>query len=531
MRDFHVDGLRLDAIHAIYDTGAVPIMAELADRVHAARAGALVIAESGLNDPKVIRPREQGGFGHDAQWADDFHHALRVLLTGDRGGYYEEFGSVADLAKAFRRPFVHDGQYSTFRRRRFGAPADDRPPSQFVVFDQNHDQVGNRAFGDRLPAEVTAARGVLHPPLALRPDALHGRGVRRAGAVSVLLRSHRRGDRDRDARRAQARVRRLRGLRRRGGARPPGPGDVRALQAHARARRERRGAVRHTVARAPPPPRRRDHHRARRAGTLARGRPRQLPARLQLRRRAARACRCARAREIVLATADDVRAARRRDPAGAASSRRSLRRATPSDTPTEVWPGRPFPLGPTWDGRGTNFSLFSENAERVELCLFDGPTTPRRASRWSSARPTTGTATCPAIGPGQRYGYRVHGPYEPEEGHRFNPVQAADRPVREGDRGSRSSGTQANTLPYIPDDTDVADLEPDDEDDAEAIPKGVRRRPGFDWEGDRPPRRPWTRDDHLRGARQGLHEAAPRACARTCAAPTPAWRPSRRSRT
>jgi maltooligosyltrehalose trehalohydrolase len=152
VRDFHVDGLRLDAIHAIYDTGAVPIMAELATRVHAARSGALVIAESGLNDPKVIRPRELGGFGHDAQWADDFHHALRVLLTGDTDGYYAEFGAVADLAKAFRRPFVHDGQYSTFRKRRFGAPAADRPPAQFVVFDQNHDQVGNRALGDRLPA-------------------------------------------------------------------------------------------------------------------------------------------------------------------------------------------------------------------------------------------------------------------------------------------------------------------------------------------------------------------------------------------
>ena len=151
-RDFHVDGLRLDAIHAVYDTGAHPIMAELADRVHAARAGAVVIAESGLNDPRVIRPRSQGGFGHDAQWADDFHHALRVLLTGDRGGYYEEFGTVADLAKAYHRPFVHDGRYSTFRKRRFGAPAADRAPAQFVVFDQNHDQVGNRAFGDRMPA-------------------------------------------------------------------------------------------------------------------------------------------------------------------------------------------------------------------------------------------------------------------------------------------------------------------------------------------------------------------------------------------
>jgi maltooligosyltrehalose trehalohydrolase len=154
MRDFRVDGLRLDAIHAIYDAGAYPIMAQLADRVHAARPGALVIAESGLNDPKVIRPRALGGFGHDAQWADDFHHALRVLLTGDSDGWYAEFGGVGDLAKAYKRPFVHDGQYSAFRKKRFGAPAGDRPPKQFVVFDQNHDQVGNRALGDRLPAQA-----------------------------------------------------------------------------------------------------------------------------------------------------------------------------------------------------------------------------------------------------------------------------------------------------------------------------------------------------------------------------------------
>jgi len=154
VRDFHVDGLRLDAIHAIFDSSAKPILGEIAARVHAARQGALVIAESGLNDPKVIRPPEQGGYGHDAQWADDFHHALRALLTGDRDGWYAEFGTVSDLAKAFHRPFVHDGQYSAFRKRRFGLGADDRPPEQFVVFDQDHDQVGNRAFGDRLPAEA-----------------------------------------------------------------------------------------------------------------------------------------------------------------------------------------------------------------------------------------------------------------------------------------------------------------------------------------------------------------------------------------
>jgi maltooligosyltrehalose trehalohydrolase len=152
--DFHLDGLRLDAIHAIYDQSARPIVAELVERVRASKPRALVIAESGLNDPRVIRPRARGGYGCQAQWADDFHHALRTLLTDDREGYYEEFGRVADLAKAYLRPFVHDGQYSSFRRRRFGAPAWDRPTEQFVVFSQNHDQVGNRAFGDRLPAQA-----------------------------------------------------------------------------------------------------------------------------------------------------------------------------------------------------------------------------------------------------------------------------------------------------------------------------------------------------------------------------------------
>src|SRR4051812_25716516 len=153
IRDFHLDGLRLDALHAIFDGSARHLMAELRDRVFAADPRALVIAESGMNDPKVTRPPEVGGWGHDAQWSDDFHHALRTLLTGERDGYYAEFGSVAQLAKAFERPFVHDGTWSEFRRRFFGAPAGDRPPEQFVVFGQNHDQVGNRAFGDRLPAE------------------------------------------------------------------------------------------------------------------------------------------------------------------------------------------------------------------------------------------------------------------------------------------------------------------------------------------------------------------------------------------
>ena len=174
IRDFGIDGLRLDAIHAIFDSSAEHIVEAIARRVHDARDDALVIAESGLNDPRVMRPREKPddgrpllvseaggraaggrtGYGCDAAWADDFHHSLRTLLTDDRDGYYSDFGTVAQLAKAFHRPHVHDGAYSAFRRRRFGAPSDDVPPERFVVFSQNHDQVGNRAFGDRLSAQA-----------------------------------------------------------------------------------------------------------------------------------------------------------------------------------------------------------------------------------------------------------------------------------------------------------------------------------------------------------------------------------------
>jgi maltooligosyltrehalose trehalohydrolase len=152
IRDFGFDGLRLDAIHAIFDSSAEHIVQGVARRVHAVRPRTLVIAESGLNDPRVMRSSSRGGYGCDAAWADDFHHALRTLITDEHDGYYGEFGRVAQLAKAFHRPHVFDGGYSESRRRCFGAPAEDVPPRRFVVFCQDHDQVGNRAFGDRLPA-------------------------------------------------------------------------------------------------------------------------------------------------------------------------------------------------------------------------------------------------------------------------------------------------------------------------------------------------------------------------------------------
>jgi maltooligosyltrehalose trehalohydrolase len=151
IRDFGFDGLRLDAIHAIFDSSPEHIVAAVARRVHALGRRKFVIAESGLNDPVVMRSPARGGYGCDAAWADDFHHALRTLITDEHDGYYAEFGGIGQLAKAFHRPHVYDGDYSAVRRRRFGAPADDVPPRGFVVFCQDHDQVGNRAFGDRLP--------------------------------------------------------------------------------------------------------------------------------------------------------------------------------------------------------------------------------------------------------------------------------------------------------------------------------------------------------------------------------------------
>ena len=158
IRDFHVDGLRLDAVHALRDSNPEHIVAAIARRAHAANPGALVIAESGLNDPKVMRP---DGWGCDAAWADDFHHALHVALTGETDGWYAEFADIGTLVKAFGRPHVHDGTYSSFRRRRFGARAGDIAPERFVVFSSNHDQVGNRAFGDRPPAATRPLAALL----------------------------------------------------------------------------------------------------------------------------------------------------------------------------------------------------------------------------------------------------------------------------------------------------------------------------------------------------------------------------------
>jgi isoamylase len=153
-----------------------------------------------------------------------------------------------------------------------------------------------------------------------------------------------------------------------------------------------------------------------------------------------------------------------------------------------VWPGQPFPLGPWWDGHGTNFSLFSEHAGKVELCLFDES---GRETRFELSERTAFNwhGYLPGVGPGQRYGYRVHGAWNPLEGHRFNPSKLLIDPYAKAIEGS-VRWDLANVLPYVPGDEDP-DLERDDEDDAEAIPKSIVIDQGFDWQDDRPPNRPW----------------------------------------
>ncbi|WP_026734500.1 malto-oligosyltrehalose trehalohydrolase [Fischerella sp. PCC 9605] len=178
LETFHIDGLRLDAVHAIYDFGAKHILAEIAEAVAqlSQQQGhkRYLIAESDLNDPRIIRSPQVGGYGIDAQWSDDFHHALHTVLTGEQQGYYKDFGTLEQLAKAYRHSFVYAWDYSPHRRRYHGSDASDCLSSQFVVCSQNHDQVGNRMLGDRLSSlisfdglKLTAAAVLLSPYVPL----------------------------------------------------------------------------------------------------------------------------------------------------------------------------------------------------------------------------------------------------------------------------------------------------------------------------------------------------------------------------
>jgi maltooligosyltrehalose trehalohydrolase len=177
-RNYHIDALRLDAVHAIYDFSAKPFLQELAEHVSqfSLETGRkyYLIAESDLNDVRLIRPSALGGFGLDAQWSDDFHHSLHTLLTGESQGYYQSFGKLKHFAKAFKEGFVYEWDYSTYRKRHFGSSAARISGAQFVVCSQNHDQVGNRMLGERLSQLVSfealklaAASTILSPYIPL----------------------------------------------------------------------------------------------------------------------------------------------------------------------------------------------------------------------------------------------------------------------------------------------------------------------------------------------------------------------------
>src|SRR5690348_3348882 len=173
-KEFHIDALRLDAVHAIVDPSARPVLEELGLAIHhqarELKRPVHVIAESDRNDSRMVRGRDSGGYGLDAQWSDDFHHALHTLLTPERNGYYSDFGTVEQLATAYREGFVYSGQHSIYRKRRHGNSSKGLPPEKFVVFAQNHDQVGNRLLGERLSQLVSfealklAAAAVLLSP-------------------------------------------------------------------------------------------------------------------------------------------------------------------------------------------------------------------------------------------------------------------------------------------------------------------------------------------------------------------------------
>jgi len=162
LRDYHCDGLRLDAVHAIVDDSATHILEELASEVAAlaahARRPLFIVAESDRNDPRYVRSRAAGGYGLAASWADEWHHALHAVLTGEKSGYYADFGPLRLLAKALRQAWVYDGAYSPYRQRTHGRSPAGLDGGQFVVAAQTHDQVGNRAAGERNAALASDGR-------------------------------------------------------------------------------------------------------------------------------------------------------------------------------------------------------------------------------------------------------------------------------------------------------------------------------------------------------------------------------------
>jgi len=171
LREFHIDGLRLDAVHAFVDRSAIHFLEQLSAEIEALSAQLarrlVLIAESDLNDPRIVTPREAGGYGIDAQWSDDFHHALFSVLANETDGYYADFGGLRQLAKAIESTFVYDGRYSPYRKRTHGRAAGNLSQHRFLGYIQNHDQIGNRAIGERIEHMTGAPRAKIAAALVL----------------------------------------------------------------------------------------------------------------------------------------------------------------------------------------------------------------------------------------------------------------------------------------------------------------------------------------------------------------------------
>ena len=159
LENFHIDGLRLDAVHAIWDFSArhfIEVLSEKTRQIETvSRRKKVLIAEFDLNNPRYISPRSKGGYGLDGQWVDEFHHAVHALVTGEVDGYYEDFGTIEHLIESFKNSYVYTGQYSKHRKKHFGVHPEQNPYSQFVAFVQNHDQIGNRMLGDRITTQLS----------------------------------------------------------------------------------------------------------------------------------------------------------------------------------------------------------------------------------------------------------------------------------------------------------------------------------------------------------------------------------------
>jgi 1,4-alpha-glucan branching enzyme len=409
-RDYGLDGLRLDAVFAIHDESEPHVLRELAEHVHAAKPGALVIAEEEPGDEEPIRE-----WGFDAQWADELHHELHVLLTGETHGYYEGYGSVSGLARQLERPAA----------------------GRLVICAQNHDQVGNRAFGDRPEAGELRARAstLLFAPqtplLFMARSTASGR--RSCSSPTTTTRRSRRRPAADAARSSTSRTR-------------PTPRTRRPSRRRSSRARSCRGCATSTAT-------------CWRCGAGCRRRSRPS--------RTTRPGRCARG---AASTRSRSTSGRRRR----ASGDRGLARP-------------PVPARPRLDGQGTNFSLFSERAERAELCLFDADD---RETRVELTERTAFNWHCyvPGLGPGQRYGFRVHGPYEPTQGLRFNPAKLLLDPYGKAIEGPIGYD-RANPLPYVR--RRRRGFRARREDDAEAIPKCLVIDQGFDWEGVGKPDTPW----------------------------------------